>query len=255
MDSPFGPLDPSVFYRDFAAASPLGSAARHLSALATRLCYSVLFAMLAMPESLWLQVQQLLTPSTLWGLCLVVAAWLLATVIGGPVGAALDALIIAYGLYELWPVVKSVAGDLWQWAKGAYYARTEQELSDAGRHFADALAAGSLAVIESIVLHRVFQRVSAKLSEHWPPPKWLEQRVGEVKTKRSRATEETKRAKEKSAQKSVEKQLSSGAARLLTPAGKGVGELPVAFAVGTAAVAVVGLAAVAVWVSAQKDRK
>jgi hypothetical protein len=143
-------LDESVFYRDFSAASPVTTASQHLSAAATRLALSVVYAIGVLPAAIWDQFRQLLTPETLWGLCLVVAAWLLATVIGGPIGVAINGLLAAYGLYELWPVVKEVGRDLWAWLRGAYYADTEDELKQAGQHFAAALAKGGLTALEAI---------------------------------------------------------------------------------------------------------
>ena len=112
-------LDPSVFYRDFAADSPITSGAQHLSAAATRLAFSIVYSITELPDAIWQQFKELLTPDTLWGLALVVAAWLIATIIGGPIGAAINGLLAAYGLYELWPVVKAVVGDLWAWLRSA----------------------------------------------------------------------------------------------------------------------------------------
>ena len=115
-------LDPFVFYRDFSVESPITTGAQHLSAAATRLALSIVYSITELPDAIWQQFKELLNPDTLWGLALVVAAWLIATIIGGPIGAAINGLLAAYGLYELWPVVKAVVGDLWAWLRSAYYA-------------------------------------------------------------------------------------------------------------------------------------
>lgn len=231
----FGPIDPFVFYRGFEPNSAVASAARHLSAAATRLCFSILFGMLVLPDSVWEQAKGLLDARTLWGLCLVVAAWLIATMIGGPVGLAIDGLIIAYGLYELWPVVKQIAGDGWEWLRGAYYANTETDLKLAGQHFGDALAGGLLTILQTIVLHRVFKRVSKTMVEHIPVPEWLERHRETVETQRRQARESTP----------LERAASSVAARVMVPAGKGVGrEFPTALAVVGGVAVAAGVATV-----------
>ncbi len=238
-------LDPSVFYRDFSTDSPITTGALHLSAAATRLALSIVYAITELPESAWREFKQLLSPDTLWGLCLVVAAWLLATIIGGPIGAAINGLLAAYGLYELWPVVKAVAGDLWAWLRAAYYASTEEELHASGKHFADALANGGLTTLEAIVTHRVFHGTAKRIRERFPTPEWLRKSYAEQERKRSsRRTEEDARRK----RTTLEETASGAAAALVVPAGHGAGDAVGGILVGgvvvTALLAVLAGAAV-----------
>jgi hypothetical protein len=214
-------LDPSVFYRDFSADSPITTGAQHLSAAATRLAFSIVYAITELPEAVWQEFKQLLSPDTLWGLCLVVAAWLVATIIGGPIGAAINGLLAAYGLYELWPVVKAVVGDLWAWLRSAYYADSEDELHASGKHFADALAKGGITTLEAIVTHRVFHGAANKIRERFPTPEWLRRGYAEQETKRSsrRVDEETRRKR-----RPIEETLSGVASTVLVPAGRGAGD-------------------------------
>jgi len=214
-------LDPFVFYRDFSADSPITTGAQHLSAAATRLSFSIVYAISELPEAIWLEFKQLLTPDTLWGLALVVAAWLIATIIGGPIGAAINAVLAAYGLYELWPVVKAVAGDLWAWLRTAYYADTEEDLHTSAKHFADALAKGGITTLEAIVTHRVFHGAASKIRQRWPTPDWLRRGYAEQETKRSsrKVDEESRRRR-----RTVEESLSSTAAAVMVPAGQGAGD-------------------------------
>jgi hypothetical protein len=238
-------LDPSVFYRDFAADSPITTGAQHLSAAATRLAFSVVYAITELPEAIWQEFKQLLSADTLWGLCLVVAAWLVATIIGGPIGAAINGLLAAYGLYELWPVVKAVVGDLWAWLRTAYYASTEDELHASGKHFADALAKGGITTLEAIVTHRVFHGTAKKIRERFPTPEWLRKSYAEQETKRSsRRTEEETRRK----RRTIEETLSGAATTVMVPAGRGAGDAMDGIVVGGVVVAamlavVVGAAA------------
>lgn len=229
-------LDPFVFYRGFSADSPITTGAQHLSAAATRLSFSIVYAITELPESIWLEFKQLLTPDTLWGLAIVVAAWLVATIIGGPIGAAINGLLAAYGLYELWPVVKAVAGDLWAWLRTAYYADTEEELHISAKHFADALAKGGITTLEAIVTHRVFHGAARRIRERWPTPDWLRRGYSEQETRRSsrKVDEETRRRRS-----AVEESLSSTAAAVMVPAGRGAGD-----AVGGLIISGVAVAAV-----------
>ena len=238
-------LDPSVFYRDFAADSPITSGAQHLSAAATRLAFSIVYSITELPDAIWQQFKELLTPDTLWGLALVVAAWLIATIIGGPIGAAINGLLAAYGLYELWPVVKAVVGDLWAWLRTAYYADTEAELHESAKHFAEALAKGGITTLEAIVTHRVFHGAAKKIRERFPTPEWLRKSYAEQETKRSsrKVDEEAKRRR-----RTIEETLSSAATSVLVPAGHGAGDAIGGIVVGGVVVAamlavVVGAAA------------
>lgn len=257
LDFTFGPLDPFVFSRAFSAKSPVSSGAQHLSAAATRICFSVLFGLLAVPESLWAEASALFTARTLWGLSLVVGAWLVATIIGGPVGVAIDALILGYGLYELWPVVKKVAGDLWDWLKTSYWANNEQDLKQAGQYFADALGAGGMAALEAILLHKAFSSASKSMLEHFPVPEWLEQRFKNVEAQRKKraADEPSKRAADETEGKrnaSLEKRLHSAAGRVLVPAGQGVGDFPTGLVLGGTLVLVVAGTGIALLASGSK---
>lgn len=231
-------LDPSVFYRGFSADSPITTGAEHLSAAATRLAYSVLYSLGEMPDALWQEFKQLVSPDTLWGLALVFAAWLLATIIGGPLGAAINGVLAVYGLYELWPVVKKVADDLWAWLYTAYLADTEDDLHRASRYFAEALAKGGLTTFEAIVTHRIFHGASQKIRARWPTPEWLRQRYAEQESNRSaRKVEEDPRRR----RRAIEESLSSAASTVLVPAGQGAGDALGGLVIGgIAAVAVIG---------------
>jgi hypothetical protein len=245
-------LDPFVFYRQFSADSPITTGAQHLSAAATRLALSMVYAIAELPEALWLEFKQLFTPDSLWGLALVVAAWLIATIIGGPIGAAVNGLLVAYGLYELWPVVKAVAGDLWAWLRTAYYADTEDELHQASRYFAEALAKGGITTLEAIVTHRVFHGAAKKIRELWPTPDWLRRGYTEQETKRSsrRAQEEAQRKR-----KPIDESLSRASSTVLVPAGRGAGDAIGGLVVGGIALAtVLGVVAGAAVLSRKGER-
>ena len=198
-----------------------------------------MYSISELPEAVWLEFKQLLSPETLWGLAIVVAAWLIATIIGGPIGAGVNGVLVAYGLYELWPVVKAIAGDLWAWLRTAYYADTEEELHKSALYFADALAKGGITTLEAIVTHRVFHGAAKRIRERWPTPEWLRQRYMEQETKRSKrgAEEESKRRR-----RAIEESLSGAASTVMVPAGRGVGDAASSLIIGSvAAAAVIGV--------------
>jgi hypothetical protein len=185
---------------------------------------------------------------------MVVAAWLLATIIGGPIGLAINAIIIAYGLYELWPLVKDVAGELWLWLKSAYYAESESALAQAGGYFVDALAKGGLAALEAVVTHRAFKFGGAKLRQRWPTPDWLSERFTEVERERGIRQAEESRKRRGRVIDAASERLGGAASALVVPAGKGVGEFPVGFAVVSGVVVALGMGATILWASTSEKR-
>ena len=52
-----------VFYRDFSVESPITTGAQHLSAAATRLAFSIVYAITELPDAIWQQFKELLTPT------------------------------------------------------------------------------------------------------------------------------------------------------------------------------------------------
>jgi hypothetical protein len=91
-----------LFYRGYDPNARITSAAKHLSAAAARFAVSMVRSIPHLPDAAWAEFKRLLTVDALWSLCLVLAGWLLATVVGGLVGLAVNALLIVYGLIELW---------------------------------------------------------------------------------------------------------------------------------------------------------
>src|SRR6185295_2563903 len=110
-----------------------------LSAAAARLAMSIVLSIPPLPDAAWNSLKGLLSINVLWSFCLVLAGWAIATLVGGLVGLAVNGLLIAYGVIELWEQLKTVAGSLKQWLLTAYAATNVLELTTAGKHFAEAL--------------------------------------------------------------------------------------------------------------------
>ncbi len=177
-----------LFYRGYDANARIRSGAQHLSAAAARLAVSMVRSIPLLPESAWQAFQRLLSPDALWSLCLVLAGWLIATLIGGPIAVAVDAILVLYGLAALWEEAKATWSALKQWATAAYEARTDADLDAAAQHFATALGSGGITILEVVVTHRVFRAVEGKLRERFPTPDWLRKQYREQAEKRESTT-------------------------------------------------------------------
>ena len=257
-----------LYYRGYEEHARITSAAKHLSAAAARFAVSIVRSIPNLPDAAWAEFQRLLTVETLWSLCLVLAGWLIATVVGGLVGLAVNALLIVYGLVELWDQVKGVAGSLKAWAMSAYEARSDAELETAARHFADALSAGGITVLEVVITHRVFRTVEGRLRERYPTPDWLRAQYEAEARKRTEGSKpETKadttadtETNTKPQQKSPLSERAVEAAETAASGSRGegmrkvAGEFPTAAAVVGGAVIGVGTVAALAW-AVSTDRK
>jgi len=149
-------------------------AAVHLSAAAARLAYSMAWAIPNLPTATKQEFLRIVSVDSLWALAVVFAGWLIATIIGGPIGTAVNLLLILYGISGLWSEIKHAAAEAKAWALAAYEARAEADLERAGQHFAKALSAGLLNVIEVIVTHRAFRSIEGQIKKRYPAPKELQ---------------------------------------------------------------------------------
>lgn len=177
----------NLFYRDFDSSDRIRSGAMHLSAAAARLAASIVLSIPQLPDAVWSDFKRLLTVDVLWGLCIVLAGWIIATVIGGMVGLAVNGLLIAYGVVELWDQLKEIAASIKKWIATAYQATNSSELTAAGKHFAAALSSGGITVLELIVTHRVFRAVEGRLRQAIPTPQWLSKQYEDAVRQRERS--------------------------------------------------------------------
>lgn len=176
-----------LFYRGYDPAAPVTSAAEHLGAAAARMALSIVDSIVLLPDAAWSEFKRLLAVEHLWALCLVLGGWLIATLIGGVAGAAVNAVLIGYGLKDLWERLSIMGAALRKWAGAFYHAQSEAELQIAGPHFAEALSVGGLGVLELILTHKAFRLAEAPLLKRFPVPEWLRSRYAESLAKRERA--------------------------------------------------------------------
>lgn len=182
-----------LFYRGFDRSSPLSSGAKHLTAAAERMTVSILSSFAHLPDAVWQEVQKMLSPDSLWALALVLAGWFIASVIGGLIGAAVNGLLLVYGLVDLWERAGALWGSLRKWCMGWYEASSEAELDAAGAYFAEALSVGGIAVLEVVLTHKAFKLAEGPLRKRFPAPEWLRRRFDEATQNRRRLAEQQER--------------------------------------------------------------
>lgn len=183
-------MDEELFYRGE------DSERRWLSA-AHRAAESILRSYQYLKGAFVAELMALLHPSALWGLCLVLAGWFAATVIGGPVGLAVNLGLLAYGLWDLWGRMKDLYGLLKVWFWGFWDANTEADLDKAGEHFAQALSKGGITILELVLTHRAFRYAQSKLVSRFPVPERLRSRFDEQRRRMADAEEQSVRESER----------------------------------------------------------
>ncbi len=154
-------------------SSPVSVGAQHLVAASSRIALSLVWSIRYLKQEAYEHLRALLTVDSLWSLCIVLAGWLIATAVGGPVALAINALLIGWGLSSLWDQLGDVLKEIKSWILGAYNARNEQELTVASQHCAAALTAGGLTALELLVTHKAFRFAEGKIRERFRPPDWL----------------------------------------------------------------------------------
>lgn len=246
-----------LFYRDYDPAAPITSGAQHLSAAAARFAVSIVRSIPHLPEAAWAEFQRLLTVNALWSLCVILAGWLIATVVGGLIGLAVNALLVVYGLFELWQQIQEVGSALRAWAVAAYEAHDDSELDAAAQLFATALSKGGITLLEVLVTHRVFRTVEGTIRERFPTPEWLSKQYEQAAKLREEAprprepetnVDKVRRAAERLADVTTSGVRYEGAKRAAE-------EFPTLAVAISSTLLVAGTVAVAAWASAASARK
>jgi hypothetical protein len=154
-----------------------------------------------LPETVARDLMSLLTTENLWALALVFACWLLASVVGGPVGVAVNAILVAWALWEVPKVVEELAGTLKEGLVTAYRAQSDADLDHAAAEFAAVLSAVGVGTLQVVVTHKLFVMGKAKLLSRFPAPKVLEvelkrsrERIDRDKSAKKKKDAETKKA-------------------------------------------------------------
>ena len=166
---------------------------KRLVAVAYRAAESILRSFKYLLPSIGSELWALLSVDALWGLALLAAGWFLTSVISGPLGLAVNVIFLAYGVWQIWGTIGDTYSLLRSWFWGFYQATTEEELDEAGKHFAEGLAKGGLTLIELLVTHKALKFASRKLAAKYPPPERLRERFAEEQRKAQSQRESTER--------------------------------------------------------------
>lgn len=222
-------LSEDIYYRDFDSENPATSAAKIFVAASARCAYSIIWSLKYASEEITDRFLALLNPSVLWSFCLILVGWLIASVIGGALGAAVNALLLAYGLYQIWDDIKAIWENLKSWPVAFWNAKNDKELEEAAKQFAVILGTGGWLVIEAVITHKAFKTVSRALEGRFKPPRGTER---EFQKARERSAQEKAR---RLAEKAATGIKARGAEDLAKKA-----EFPTAVIVGAAVVLVTG---------------
>ena len=111
-----------IYYRGFDSDSPITSATKHLSSFAVRLLLSMLRSIKHLDDAAFDALMKVVSIDNLWALCIILGGWMLSALIGGPVGAAVSAILLYLGVREFYeriaeiytpPKAASYAGPNW----------------------------------------------------------------------------------------------------------------------------------------------
>lgn len=180
-----------IFETDDKKSSSLEKAAQAIRRAAGRMVLSIIRSTKYLNGAAKEQLEALLSPASLWTMAVILAAWIIATVIGGPFSLAVNTLLGVYGLYQLYEQLAVTWQSLKTWARLAYNARNDSDLDAAAKSFADAMAQGGLAILEALITHKIFKSVEGGIRKRYPPPKWVESEYAKAfKERRQRPVEE-----------------------------------------------------------------
>lgn len=208
-----------IFENGKEPSTSVAAASRALARAAGRLVLSMVRSIKYMEPAAVEHFRNLFSAHTLWVLAIILAGWVIATIVGGPIALVINGLLGAYGLYQLYEQLALTWENLRKWALTAYHAKNEGDIDAAARFFANAVADGILALLEVIVTHRIFKSVEGGLRNRYPTPEWLEaeyaRAVREAEQKRpgapnrrsepARSMEEAERTAEKQRREEAER--------------------------------------------------
>jgi hypothetical protein len=120
-----------------------------------------------LPEA-WEQLQAIMTLEAMAVVAAVLVAWVVSHAFG--VGAVVDVIIAAVGVAAIGLAVFSGLDHLYQFAVGAYTARTSADLDAAAEHFAEAVAILGIQAVLAFLLKGAPRTYSGAHVQLKPPP-------------------------------------------------------------------------------------
>ena len=196
------------FYRYESGGVPTaGEAKNAILALAVRAGRSIAYSVAYMPAELAHAFWALMTPSSLWAFCVVLACYFLSLVLTGPIAAAISALLVLYGIYSFVKDIRELMTKLADFSSAVYSAKDDTDLRTAGKLFAECLTEGLFAAIQLLFTSRAFRLVEKLILRRLKPPAVIEESV-----KQAKKQAEMKRQAEEADQKNRPKPSDSATA-------------------------------------------
>jgi len=162
-----------LYYRGFDPSSPVTSGGKHLAACAARFAVSMIRSIQYLDDAVKAAFLKVVTIENIWALCLIFAGWMIASIIGGPVGAAVNAILLYLGVREFYDRIQEIYHPLSQWFELAYNAKDDKDMDNAARSFATGMANGGMTILEYVILHKLFKVTEKNLLSKFGPPAWL----------------------------------------------------------------------------------
>jgi hypothetical protein len=189
MDDVFKPLD----------WSSLTAAAESVQLVAVRVGKALARGLTLAPVQFGKAALDLLTIDNLWTTAIVLAFWIIGSIIGGPCGLAVNGILIAYALWDIPKLAEELGTALKDGLVAAANAQSEADLDVAADLFSKVFATVGIEVFQVFVTHRIFVYAKPRLLKRFKVPRSVET---EHKAARERVAEkERKAAKERVAEK------------------------------------------------------
>lgn len=154
-----------------------------LQALAIRVGRSIVYSVDYLPAELAQSFWSLLSPSSLWAFCVVLACYFLSLVLSGGIAAAISGLLILYGIYSFVKDIEELLTKLSDFSTAVYVAKDETDLRAAGKLFAEALDKGLFAALQLLLSSRAFRLVERIVARRFRAPPVIEESVRKAKEK------------------------------------------------------------------------
>lgn len=172
-----------------------------------------------LPEVAGQQALSLLTPQNLWTTAVILAFWIFASVVGGPVGLAVNGVLIALALYHIPEVAKELGTLLKDGIRQAAEAKSEADLDVAAKTLATLLSTAGIEALQVFVTHRLFLAAKPQILKRFKLPKELEAEYQRARATTRGKRELAERAKAEERASSKVKRVASAAATLAAAGG------------------------------------
>ena len=153
----------NIFFREFAASSPISTGSLWLGALGARIAYALAIA-----------VYGRLTSTQAWAIAILTAAWFATAIvpITAPLAAVVNAILLGFGAARLLGRIKDIGGKLVEGLHLAYSANTEDDLRKAGSALQGALDEYAMNALTGFVNEATFQALEEQILRVFPVPEW-----------------------------------------------------------------------------------